>query len=210
MSYLRAAALTSGVLLAAGFLASCGGESPRPLPPASEIVFQGTVDPVTPFPETLLQEGDLPAEPVATIWPYITPSPMRTWTCPRVAPGALADGDPVRATYDIGGDLVTTAYYPDDSIWDELFPEMQDDWRECAEEVAERGHPDATSTIDLGEDTFGYVSRRADGTVEGEEGFALVDGDIVAVGVISYGGRAPNVSVEELLPVAVERARSGR
>lgn len=210
MTPLRAAARMSGVLLAAGLLAACDGESPEPLPPASEIYLQRTGDPVTPFPRTLLQETDLPAEPVATIWPRMTPDPVRTWRCPRVGPGALADGEPQRVTYDMGGDLVTTAYYPDDSIWDELFPELQDDWEKCAEGAAGRGHPDATSTIDLGEDTFGYVSRRADGTVEGEEGFALVDGDVVGVGVIATGGREPSVSVEELLPVAVERARSGR
>lgn len=208
MSLLRVASGACIALIATCLLASCGEDKPEPLRPASEIIDQVTEKPIKPFPKTVLQPCDLPAEPVATIWPIYTPAPTRTWQC-RVAPGVLADGKPVWVTYDIGGDLVSTAYYPDDSISNEL-DEFEKSWNDCVRQVSERGHPDATSTIDLGEGAFGYLIRRIDGTVEGEEGFAKVDGDLVGVAVISHGGRAPSVSVKDLLPTAIERARSGR
>ncbi|KRC65081.1 hypothetical protein ASE12_10085 [Aeromicrobium sp. Root236] len=191
-------------------LGACGGEDEKPLRPASEIVYQSTAKPLDPMPRTVLQPGDLPVDVVATHWPLLPPDPFQTWECPWVGPATLSDGKPVRVLYDIGGDTVTSAFYPNDSIWDSLYSEIEPAWQRCRAEVAKRGHPDATEQLDLGPTALGFVSRRVDGTIEGEVAFALVGSDLIGVTVMSYGGGDPDVRVEDLLPKAIERARSGR
>lgn len=198
------------VLLLIGLLGACGGEDEQPLRSASEIVYQGTAKPLDPIPATVLQPGDLPVDVVATHWPRLPPSPFQTWECPMVGPATLGEGKPIRVLYDIGGDTVTSASYPDDSIWDSLFSEIEPAWEVCRDDAAKRGHPKATEMLDLGPTAIGFVSRRVDGSIEGEVAFALVGADLIGVTVMSYGGRDPSISVTDLLPKAIERARGGR
>jgi hypothetical protein len=158
----------------------------------------------------LLTADDLPATPRSTTEPELPGDGSQVVSC-GIEANALLD-----AGYDF--DVVRFDGVQDSSVVSVRFVPPDDERDLDADLDAVRTSYDACVSgldgkfralldqVDLGQDSFGYESKRVDGTLESRHGFRVADDAIVGVTVTAYPGSTPGPDLDPLLTKAAQRA----